>query len=69
VPVTLIRGRIADMIRAEAPGRPLSDERIGALLRREGIEIQRRTVAKYRTLMGIPGSATRRRAARARGDL
>jgi len=69
VPVTLIRGRIADMIRAEAPGRPLSDERIGALLRREGIEIQRRTIAKYRAMMGIPGSAARRRAARARSDL
>lgn len=69
VPVTLIRGRIAELIRAEAPGRPLSDERISALLRRERIEIQRRTVAKYRTMMGIPGSAARRRAARVRGDL
>jgi RNA polymerase sigma-54 factor len=66
VPVALIRERIADMIRAEVPGRPLSDERIGALLRREGLEIQRRTVAKYRTMMGIPSSAARRRTARAR---
>ncbi|WP_212525920.1 RNA polymerase factor sigma-54 [Actibacterium sp. MT2.3-13A] len=66
VPVTLIRGRIAEMIRAEAPARPLSDEGITALLRREGIEIQRRTVAKYRAMMGIPGSSARRRTGRAR---
>lgn len=66
VPVTLIRGRIAEMIRAEAPARPLSDERIAGLLRRDGIDIQRRTVAKYRAMMGFPGSAARRRAASSR---
>ncbi|MBD3677449.1 MAG: RNA polymerase factor sigma-54 [Rhodobacteraceae bacterium] len=63
VSVDAVQDRIAAMIRAEPAGRPLSDELITTLLRKEKIEIQRRTVAKYRGLLGIPSSSVRRRAA------
>ena len=43
---------------------PLSDDRIVDLLKGEGIEIARRTVAKYREAMRIPSSAERRRLGR-----
>ncbi len=49
---------------AESSGQPLSDDRIVDLLKGEGIEIARRTVAKYREAMRIPSSAERRRLGR-----
>ena len=39
----------------------LSDDRIVAILRGEGVEIARRTVAKYREALRIPSSVARRR--------
>jgi RNA polymerase sigma-54 factor len=39
---------------------PLSDQRLCELLAREGMELSRRTVAKYRGEFGIPGTAARR---------
>ena len=45
-------------------GQPLSDDRIVDLLKGEGIEIARRTVAKYREAMRIPSSSERRRLGR-----
>jgi RNA polymerase sigma-54 factor len=42
----------------------LSDDRIVDLLKGEGVEIARRTVAKYREAMRIPSSAERRRLGR-----
>jgi RNA polymerase sigma-54 factor len=56
-----IRSRIRALIAAEAPRRPLSDDRLTALLREEGVDIARRTVAKYREGMNIPSSVQRRR--------
>lgn len=55
--------RIREMISQEPAGAPLSDARITETLRAGGLQIQRRTVAKYRQLMNIPGSAARRRKA------
>jgi RNA polymerase sigma-54 factor len=49
------------LIEAEPAGNTLSDERIVELLTGEGVEIARRTVAKYREAMRIPSSAQRRR--------
>jgi len=49
------------MIDAELPESTLSDERIVELLAREGVDIARRTVAKYREAMRIPSSVRRRR--------
>ncbi|MGD9616344.1 MAG: RNA polymerase factor sigma-54 [Alphaproteobacteria bacterium] len=56
-----VRFRIRGLIDDEPPGGTLSDEKIVELLQREGIEIARRTVAKYREVMRIPSSAQRRR--------
>jgi RNA polymerase sigma-54 factor len=56
-----VRHRIRGLIDAEPAGGTLSDERIVVLLRREGVDIARRTVAKYREAMHIPSSVLRRR--------
>ena len=56
-----VRHRIKALIDAEA-GDVLSDDRIVAILLEEGIDIARRTVAKYREAMRIPSSVQRRRA-------
>jgi RNA polymerase sigma-54 factor len=56
-----VRHRIRGLIEAEPPGGPLSDERLVELLRDEGVDIARRTVAKYREAMRIPSSLLRRR--------
>ena len=56
-----VRHRLKALIDAEDPGRTLSDDKLVAAMRVEGIEIARRTVAKYRETMGIPSSAQRRR--------
>jgi RNA polymerase sigma-54 factor len=55
-----VRHRIRSLIEGEDDAAPLSDDRIAALLKDEGIAIARRTVAKYREAMGIPGSGQRR---------
>jgi RNA polymerase sigma-54 factor len=56
-----VQDRIRALVAAEPAGRPLSDDKIVAGLRAEGIDIARRTVAKYREGMGIPSSVERRR--------
>ena len=56
-----VRHRIKDLIDKEAPRKILSDDKIVESLKVEGIEIARRTVAKYRESMGIPSSVQRRR--------
>jgi RNA polymerase sigma-54 factor len=58
---TAVQDRIRSLIQAERPPRTLSDDKIVVLLQGEGIDIARRTVAKYRELMGIPSSVSRRR--------
>jgi RNA polymerase sigma-54 factor len=59
-----VRSRIRHLVGGENSGQPLSDDRIVDLLKGEGIEIARRTVAKYREAMRIPSSAERRRLGR-----
>ncbi|WP_395712041.1 RNA polymerase factor sigma-54 [Reyranella sp.] len=59
-----VRSRIRHLVGAENAQHPLSDDRIVDLLKGEGIEIARRTVAKYREAMRIPSSAERRRLGR-----
>ena len=56
-----IRHRIKAMIEEEPLAGVLSDDAIVDLLRRDGVEIARRTVAKYREAMGISSSVQRRR--------
>jgi RNA polymerase sigma-54 factor len=56
-----VRHRIRAMVSAEALGKVLSDDVIVAQLQEDGIDIARRTVAKYRRVLGIPSSIERRR--------
>jgi len=57
-----VRHRIKQMIDAEPADDVLSDDKIVDILQKEGIDIARRTVAKYREAMRIPSSVQRRRA-------
>ncbi len=56
-----VRHRIKTLIEAEKPSAVLSDDKLVEILGREGIDIARRTVAKYREAMRIPSSVQRRR--------
>ena len=56
-----VRHRVQSLIAGENPRQILSDDAIAALLQKEGIDIARRTVAKYREALRIPGSAQRKR--------
>jgi RNA polymerase sigma-54 factor len=56
-----VRHRIKQLIDAESPRAVLSDDTLVEKLRGAGIEIARRTVAKYREAMRIPSSVQRRR--------
>jgi RNA polymerase sigma-54 factor len=58
-----VRHRIRELIDEEEPGGALSDDRLVEILRGEGIDIARRTVAKYRETLSIPSSVERRRQA------
>lgn len=49
------------LIEAEKPCKPLSDNKLTALLADQGIQVARRTVAKYRESMNIPSSSQRKR--------
>ena len=56
-----VRFRIKALIDAERPSAILSDDRIVDILKSSGIDIARRTVAKYREALRIPSSVQRRR--------
>jgi len=63
-----VRDRIRQMIEEEEPSDVLSDDSIVDVLKKDGIDIARRTVAKYREGMNIPSSVQRRREKRALAD-
>jgi RNA polymerase sigma-54 factor len=56
-----VKSIIREIIDGEDPKKPYSDQDMVALLKGKGIEISRRTVAKYREGMGILSSSKRRR--------
>jgi len=56
-----VRFRIKALIDAETPQDVLSDDRIVEILKGQGVDIARRTVAKYREAMRIPSSVQRKR--------
>ena len=58
---TAIRAIIKKLISAENPKKPLSDSKIADLLKEQGINVARRTIAKYREAMTIPPSNERKR--------
>ncbi|MCG9515930.1 RNA polymerase factor sigma-54 [Acinetobacter pittii] len=57
---TAIRAMIKKLVANENPRKPLSDNVIATLLKEEGIEVARRTVAKYRESLHIPSSSERK---------
>jgi len=58
---TSVKSTIQKLINEENPQKPFSDQKIAEKLNDEGINISRRTVAKYRDEMRIPSSSMRRR--------
>ena len=60
---TAIRAKIRKLISQEPPGRPLSDQQLVELLAADGVQVARRTVAKYRESLGIAPSSARRQGA------
>jgi RNA polymerase sigma-54 factor len=58
---TAIRAMIKTLIAGENPAKPLSDSKIASVLVTKGINVARRTVAKYREAMAIPPSNERKR--------
>jgi len=57
---TAVRAKIKKLIGAEDPAKPLSDSKIAKMLEADGINVARRTVAKYREGMKILSSSERR---------
>ena len=66
VSATAVKAKLRQMIDSEERGKPCSDQFLTDRLAKDGIQLARRTVAKYREQLGIPGSAQRRRLARMR---
>jgi RNA polymerase sigma-54 factor len=58
-----VKKKLKALIDAEDPRKPLSDHKLGELLNAQGLNIARRTVAKYREAMQIPVARLRRRLA------
>jgi RNA polymerase sigma-54 factor len=60
VPLLLLKRRVKKLIDEEDPRKPWTDEHLAAELQRQGIQVTRRTVAKYREDMQIPSTHQRR---------
>jgi len=58
---TAIQAMIRKLTEDETPKKPLSDSKIAVILNQRGIDVARRTVAKYREAIGIPVSSARKR--------
>ncbi len=58
---TAIRALIKKLVAAENPQKPLSDSKLATILDGQGIQVARRTVAKYRESLSIPPSNERKR--------
>ncbi len=61
--LVILKRRVKKLIEDENPEKPLTDEQITQVLRDQGIDVTRRTVAKYREDMNIPSTHQRRRKA------
>jgi RNA polymerase sigma-54 factor len=60
-PLLVLKRKVRKLIEDEDARRPLTDDQLAALLQVQGIQLTRRTVAKYREDMGIPSTHQRRR--------
>ena len=61
VGVNAVKEKLRELISQEDPASPLSDEKLAGLLKASGVDIARRTVAKYREAMKIPSASLRRK--------
>jgi RNA polymerase sigma-54 factor len=59
-PLLLLKRKVKKMIEEEDRSKPLTDEQITRILQSQGIQVTRRTVAKYREDMKIPSTHQRR---------
>jgi RNA polymerase sigma-54 factor len=59
-PLMLLKRKVKKLIEEEDPSKPLTDDQLATLLQGQGIEVTRRTVAKYREDMRIPSTHQRR---------
>ncbi len=57
----VLKIKIKELIANEAPKKPLSDQKIADLLSRDDVKVARRTVAKYREMLGILSSSKRKK--------
>jgi RNA polymerase sigma-54 factor len=60
-PLLVLKRKVRKLIEDEDARRPLTDDQLAALLQVQGVQLTRRTVAKYREDMGIPSTHQRRR--------
>ena len=58
---TAIKAMIQTLVSGENPQKPLSDNKLTGMLQEKGILVARRTVAKYREMLNIPASSSRKR--------
>lgn len=56
----VLKLKIKELVEAENPKKPLSDQKIADVLSREDVKVARRTVAKYREMLGILSSSKRK---------
>jgi len=59
-PLMLLKRKVKKLIEEEDPRKPLTDDHIAAMLQSQGIDVTRRTVAKYREDLRIPSTHQRR---------
>ncbi len=60
LPLMLLKKKVRKLIEEEDPKKPLTDDALAGELQRQGIQVTRRTVAKYREDMNIPSTHQRR---------
>jgi RNA polymerase sigma-54 factor len=61
IAATTVKRRIKELLAEEDPSQPLSDQKLAELLSADGVDVARRTVAKYREEMGVEPSWARKR--------
>jgi RNA polymerase sigma-54 factor len=61
LPLMLLKKKVRKLIEEEDPKKPLTDDALASELQRQGIQVTRRTVAKYREDMNIPSTHQRRK--------
>jgi RNA polymerase sigma-54 factor len=60
-PLLVLKRKVKKLIEDEDPKKPLTDDQLAAMLQAQGIQLTRRTVAKYREDMNIPSTHQRRK--------